>query len=94
MRQLLKNQNFSKSSKYSDIIRESMEFFLDDEENFDGYNDGSINSKDNNDYVSLKENVLSIIQRKMDGKYYKKTIKTSKKAASKANWKWSVGTSK
>ena len=68
MRELLKNQHFSKSSKYTDIIRESMEFFLDDEENFDGYNDGSTDSNNDSDYVSLKENVLRILHRKMDGK--------------------------
>ena len=35
MQQLLKNQKKSKAKKYADIIRESVEFTLDDEEEFD-----------------------------------------------------------
>ena len=56
MKDLLKNQVKSKTSKYTEIIRESIEFFLDEKENFDGYEDDeSIESEEpNEDYDQLK----------------------------------------
>ena len=56
MKYLLKNQVKSKTSKYAEIIRESVEFFLDQEENFDGYEDDeNIESEEpDEDYDQLK----------------------------------------
>ena len=56
MKELLENQVRTKTSKYTQIIRESVEFFLDEEENFDGYEDDeSIESEEpGEDYEELK----------------------------------------
>ena len=95
MHQLLKNQKMSKAKKYEDIIRESIEFTLDDEEEFEGSNSKDQDKPDDQlKYGEIKQQVLQILQRKMDRQEYKETIKSCKKTAKKATDTWCLGQSR
>ena len=64
MHQLLKTQKKSKAKKYQDIIRESIEFTLDDEEQFDGsYDLQPFEQEDELEYQEIKQKVMHILQR-------------------------------
>lgn len=84
MKNLIKNQHNSKASRYCKIIRESLEFSKEECE------DSQI--AENQDYESLKDEVLRILQRRIDQKNYKDTIKQCIKTADKAESDMPLGT--
>lgn len=75
MKELIRAQHISKASKYQQIIRESAEFRREDIEACD--NDDQRSSMEES-YEHLKYQVIGILQKKIDKKNYKKTIKSCK----------------
>ena len=79
-------QSPSKCKNFCQIIRESVEFALEDLSDSDEEpTEGEIiQNSEEEDYESLKENVLKILTRLGDKKTYKKQYKICKKIADKA----------
>jgi len=87
MNKIIENQQKSKSSRYCQMIRESMEFSKEEAEE-----DSEDDDISQGDYESLKSDVLKIIQRKIDAKSYKKQIKECKRTAILAETELPIGT--
>ena len=90
MKELIRAQHISKASKYQQIIRESVEFRKEDIEACD---DDDLRSSLNQSYEHLKCQVIGILQKKIDKKNYKKTIRSCKQVIEEASEDWSIGSS-
>lgn len=95
MKKLLKAQTKSKASKYCKIIRESVEFEMegledDKEEQEDDIMGQCID--DPEDYAQVKDEVLKLLQRKIDEKNYVYQLKDCRKTAKKVDKDYQLGT--
>lgn len=94
MKKLIKAQTKSKASKYCKLIRESVEFAqegLEEDEEQECDSMGQI-IDDSEDYDQVKDEVLKLLQRKIDEKNYINQLKECKKTAKKAGKDHMLGT--
>ena len=97
MKDIIENQQKSKSSRYCKMIRESIEFskeeILIEESQAENEADDDQDEIIQGEYESLKNDVLKILQRKIDDKSYKNKIKECKKIAIHGETEQPIGTS-
>ena len=89
MNHLLKNQAISVAPKYQDVIRESMEFGINEIDS----DEEESEEEDNECYQNIKKQVLKLLERKIDAKNYRKVYKECKSTSKQANKTWIIGSS-